>query len=115
MVLHTRLGERGYDIQFCRGALSHLSDFTNLNRKVMLVTDEGVPQVHVNKVAAQLSQGTVFTAPQGEGAKSFSVYEEICRRLLKQSFSRRDLIIALGGGVVGDLAGFAADVYKRQG
>ena len=79
----------------------------------MLITDDGVPQEHINNVTAQLPQGTVFTAPQGEGAKSFPVYEAVCRKLLEQSFSRRDLIIALGGGVIGDLAGFAAATYMR--
>ena len=50
---------------------------------------------------------------QGEGAKSFSVYESLCKKLLEENFSRKDCVIAVGGGVMGDLAGFVAATYMR--
>lgn len=102
-----------YDIILERGALSRLHEYAKLDRRVLIVTDEGVPAVHVEKVLAQCPQGSVFTAPQGEGAKSFPVLEQISTRLLRERFSRSDLVIAVGGGVVGDLAGFAASCYMR--
>ena len=49
----------------------------------------------------------------GEGAKSFPVFEHLCTKLLEHGFTRKDLVIAVGGGVVGDLAGFAAASYMR--
>lgn len=113
MKLHIELGEKSYDILLLRGGLSHLSDFFDVNRPVMLVTDEGVPKIHVETVLRQLPQGFLFTAPQGEAAKSFPVFEKLCSELLRARFSRNDLILALGGGVIGDLAGFAAASYMR--
>lgn len=113
MNIHMNLGERSYDIHLERGGLGHLGQYIRLDRKVLVVTDAGVPKEHVDRVMAQLVQGTLFTAPQGEAAKSFAVLEQICATMLQQRFTRTDLIIALGGGVVGDLAGFAASCYMR--
>lgn len=113
MKLHISLGEHSYDILLLRGGLSRLSEYINLNRRVMLVTDKGVPGGHVNTVLKQLPQGFLFTAPQGESAKSFPIFEKLCSALLSARFSRNDLILALGGGVVGDLAGYAAASYMR--
>lgn len=78
----------------------------------MIVTDEGVPEEYAQRVLAQCGQGYVERVIQGEGAKSMEVYQQILRRMLKERFSRKDLIVALGGGVIGDLSGFVAgDVY----
>lgn len=102
-----------YDILLERGALSRLSQYANLERKVLVVTDEGVPSAYLEQVLAQCPQGYSLVVSQGEGSKSFPVLESICQKLLQEAFSRSDLIIALGGGVVGDLAGFAAACYMR--
>ena len=79
----------------------------------MIVTDKGVPEKYMNIVKAQCPNGYSIAVEQGEGAKSFKVFEEVCRKLLDLGFHRNDLIIALGGGVIGDLAGFAAASYMR--
>lgn len=113
MTIHMNLGEKSYDIRLERGALGELARYVKLDRKVLLVTDAGVPQEHIDRVMAQLPDGTLFVAPQGEEAKSFPVLQQICAKMLEERFTRKDLVLALGGGVVGDLAGFAASCYMR--
>lgn len=72
-----------------------------------------MPEEHVRTVMEQCANATVMTVQHGEGAKSFPVFEDVCRKLLALKFGRRDLLIAVGGGVVGDLGGFAAACYMR--
>ena len=113
MVLHLDLQERGYDIHVERGVLNRAGEILKLNRRVLIVTDDGVPQQYAAAVSAQCGQPLVVTVPQGEGSKSFSVLEMLCDRMLKAGFTRSDCVVAVGGGVVGDLAGFAAACYMR--
>ena len=113
MELQLNLAGGGYSVFLGKGLLFGLSDFIHLNRKVFLVTDDGVPEKWVQAVQAQCPDCHLETVPQGEGAKSFPVYERLCSRLLEVRFGRREVILALGGGVIGDLAGFAAATYLR--
>ena len=107
------LREKSDDIHIEKGILHKIKEYINLDRKVMIVTDKGVPEKYMNIVKAQCPNGYSIAVEQGEGAKSFKVFEEVCRKLLDLGFHRNDLIIALGGGVIGDLAGFAAASYMR--
>lgn len=113
MKIHVDLKENGYDIIMEHGALANVKDYVDLNRKVMVITDEGVPLEYATSVVAQCSEGYLHVVPQGEDSKSLSVFKEICEDLLEQQFSRKDCIIALGGGVVGDLSGYVAASYMR--
>ncbi len=112
-VLHMDLGELGYDIVIERGALDRAAELLDLDRKVLVVTDDGVPAEYASKVAASAKDGTVFTVAQGEDSKSLERFGEIMSRMLKLGFGRKDAVVAVGGGVVGDLAGFAASAYMR--
>ena len=113
MKLTMRLGARSYDIILKRGALKNLSALINLNRKVFIVTDSGVPAQYAETVRAQCKEGLVYTVPQGEGSKSLAVYQELLEAMLEAGFGRGDAVVAVGGGVVGDLAGFVAATYMR--
>lgn len=113
MKLRIELKEKSYDIHIEKGILQKIKEYIDLNRKVMIVTDTGVPQKYMDVLKAQCSDGHSIVVEQGEGAKSFKVFEEICQKLLDYGFHRKDLVIALGGGVIGDLAGFAAASYMR--
>lgn len=113
MQLSVNLKEKSYDIIIEHGVLNRIGDFADLNRKVLIISDTGVPMEYVNTVMKQCPQGYYHIVQQGEGAKSFPVYEELCRKLLELNFTRTDCIIALGGGVIGDLAGFVASTYLR--
>ena len=114
MKLTMRLGADSYDIIISRGALGHLAELTDLSRrKVFIVTDSGVPAQYAETVRAQCADGCIFTVPQGEGSKSLKVYTTVLQAMLEFGMTRADLVVAVGGGVVGDMAGFAAATYMR--
>ncbi len=111
--INVNLGARSYPIYFENGILSRIGQHINLNRKVFVLTDDGVPKQYPETVLQQCPQGFSATVPMGEGAKSFPVFEMLCGKLLEYGFTRKDLVISLGGGVVGDLGGFVAASYMR--
>lgn len=113
MELRVNLTHKSYDIIIEHGVLNRVGAYTDLNRKVLVISDDGVPQQYVDTVLAQCPQGYSAVVKQGEGAKSFPVYQSLCEKLLELGFARNDLIIALGGGVIGDLSGFVAATYMR--
>lgn len=113
MELAIRLAEHTSNIFIERDARLHLKDYLDLDCKVMIVTDRGVPEQYHQEVLKQCSQGYLYVAEQGEGTKSLPVYEDILSKLLELNFSRKDLVLALGGGVIGDLSGFVAGTFKR--
>ena len=112
-VLQMDLGVDSYDIVIERGALHKAKDLLNLDRKVLVVTDAGVPQEYAAAIASQSREGFVCTVPQGEDSKSIPQFSAILSKMLELGFSRKDAVVAVGGGVVGDLAGFAASAYMR--
>lgn len=115
MIIPVNLGEHSYDIVLERGALKKLSRYIDIpkDRRVVVVTDSGVPDEYVRKVASALHAKAVFTFPDGEKSKNFDTYKSICKALLDVSLTRKDAVVAVGGGVVGDMAGFVAATYMR--
>lgn len=104
----------GYDIILERGAFAHIGDYLPSTGKMLVVTDDGVPEKYARTVAeATAAEATVLTLPQGEATKSLDSFRLILSRMLELSFHRSDAVIAVGGGVVGDLSGFAASAYMR--
>ena len=113
MRLTVDLKENSYDIIVERGALGRAGELLRLDRRVLILTDSGVPKQYAMAVAAQCKAPTVVTVESGEGSKSFGVYESVCKKLLWENFTRSDCVVAVGGGVCGDLAGFCAATYMR--
>ena len=113
MKLKVDLGEKGYDIVIERGVLSRADEELKLDRKVLIVTDSGVPAEYAEAVAKKCKKSYIVTVPKGEGSKSFTMLEELCRKMLHEEFTRSDCAVAVGGGVVGDLTGFAAATFMR--
>jgi 3-dehydroquinate synthase len=114
------LGERAYPVLIGPGLLAQAGALVRplLKRpRTAVVTDETVAALHGRTLAASLEaagiQTSLIVLPPGEETKSFGHLEELSGRLLDLKLDRGDLIVALGGGVVGDLAGFAAAIYKR--
>jgi 3-dehydroquinate synthase len=113
------LGDRAYDILIGGGTLKQAGDLlkTLKARRCAVVTDESVARLHLPALrdsleAAGLASGEIIV-PAGEATKSFAHLTALCEGLLDQNLDRGDLVIALGGGVIGDLAGFAASIVKR--
>lgn len=102
-----------YPVHVERGLTSDLGDILDMSKAYVIITDDGVPDVHVNRVANQLRIKTRITVPKGEHSKSFETYRDTVLKLQKANVDRSDSIIAVGGGMVSDLAGFVAATYKR--
>ena len=103
----------GYDIVLEKGALNKACSYLNLNRKCLIVTDSGVPSEYAQTIKNQAKEGYVCVIPQGEGSKCFENYKMLLEKMVEYSFTRTDCVIAVGGGVVGDLSGFVASSYMR--
>lgn len=113
MTIHMNLGEDSYDILVERGLLAKAHEHLNLNRRVLVVTDTGVPAEYAETVAALCKEGVICTVEMGEASKSLEGFGTLLSTMLEHGFSRKDCVVAVGGGVVGDLAGFAASAYMR--
>ena len=102
-----------YPVYLASGALEQAASLLKLDRRVLIVTDEGVPAAYAETLAAQCGQARICRVPQGEGSKSPQALEALWNSMLDFGMTRRDCVAAVGGGVVGDLAGFAAAAYMR--
>lgn len=113
MIIRMELGDSSYDIVLERGCLKKAGDLLNLDRKVFILTDDGVPAQYAETVAGQCREPHIHTVAQGEGSKSFAVLEKLLTQMLELGFTRGDCVCSVGGGVVGDLGGFTAACYMR--
>jgi 3-dehydroquinate synthase len=119
IIVNVALGARSYDIVIGRGVLASLGQriaAVRTGARVAIVSDETVARHYLP--ATQAALGAIGAAapvivPPGESSKSFPVFERVCEALIEARIERGDLVLALGGGVVGDLAGFAAAVVRR--
>ena len=114
------LGARAYEIVIGRGLIASLGERVKALRpgaRVAIVTDETVAQLHSGAVEAALKSAGIdsarITVPAGEGSKNYATFEKVCESIIDARVERNDLIVALGGGVIGDLAGFAAACVRR--
>jgi 3-dehydroquinate synthase len=119
-VVEVALPGRNYSILIGRDQLLSLGQRVSTLRrgaKVAIITDETVARHYLGAAQTALAvagvDATCITVPAGEGSKSFTVLEEVCDKVIAARIERGDLIVALGGGVVGDLAGFAAAIVRR--
>jgi len=114
------LGDRSYEVLIGPGLLRLAPDLIAArlgSARCAVVTDENVATRHLPALEAGLRAANrhlgTLTLPPGEGTKSFTAVASLCERLLEMGLERGDLVIALGGGVIGDLAGFAASIVRR--
>ena len=119
-IVSVSLGTRTYDIHIGENLLEETGRqiATLLNRPfTAIVTDENVAKFHLKALEASLAAAGIKSVsiilPPGEKTKSFTALADLCEKLLAAGVERRDKIIALGGGVIGDLAGFAAAILRR--
>lgn len=118
-LVHVNLAGRSYDIKIGRGASSiTIKEIANLapNAKVLIITDDNVFKLHQEKILTILSKDNVESChivPQGEASKSWTQLGIVVEHIIEKKFERGDIIIAFGGGVIGDLTGFAASIVRR--
>ena len=113
MNIPVNLGPDSYQVVIEPGCLDRAGELLDLNRRVMIVTDDGVPEAYAKTLAAQCQSPCIHRVPAGEDSKSLRALEGILSHMLREGFTRSDCVAAVGGGVTGDLAGFAAACYMR--
>jgi 3-dehydroquinate synthase len=118
--VNVALADRSYDIVIGRGLLADLGRriaALKPGARTVIVTDETVAGLHLKAAEAALAAANVATSvvivPAGEASKSWGTFETVCEAIIAARIERNDVVVALGGGVVGDLAGFAASVIRR--
>ncbi len=112
------LGERSYEVRMGPGLIAQAGTEIAplLHRpRVRVITDETVAGLHLEELRAGLGdiEMSALALPPGEGTKCWAQLERACGWLLEQKVERKDIVIAFGGGVIGDLAGFAAAILRR--
>ena len=114
------LGPRAYDVVIGRGLLASLGrrlQALKPGAKAAIVTDANVEKLLLAATQSGLAAADVpathISVPPGEGSKSFAMFERVCEALIAAKLERGDVVVALGGGVVGDLAGFCAAAVRR--
>ena len=113
MILPVKTSSGGYDIVLERGSIEKLNNYLNLERRVLIITDSGVPKEYSEEVLKQCDKGYIVTIPEGETSKNFDNYKMLLSKLVELGFTRTDCVVAVGGGVVGDLSGFVAASFMR--
>jgi 3-dehydroquinate synthase len=113
-----KTNSRNYPVCVGENILQNIGEsFSETTDRVFVVTDDAVPKIYLDSLASGLGNSGIETIakvlPSGEDIKSLSTAEELYNFLLEHHGTRSDLILALGGGVIGDLAGFVASTYKR--
>ncbi len=119
-VVRVDLAGRSYDIVIGRGVLDEAGAriaALSPGARVAVVTDENVAARHAARLEASLDAAGLghvrITLPPGETTKSFAMLERVCDGIIAARLERNDIVLALGGGVIGDLAGFAASIVRR--
>lgn len=113
MIIPVKTSTGEYNIYLERGSLKKAGEYLNLNRRTFIVTDSGVPADYAKTVAEQSKSPVIVTVKEGELSKCFDTYKYLLSEMVKNGFTRSDCVVAVGGGVVGDMAGFAAASYMR--
>ena len=113
MKLTVDLKENSYDIIIKRHSLEHLDEYLDPSRRVLIISDDGIPNDYIQIVSKQFPNGNSLTFSKGEENKNLNTYSKIISTLSTLRFTRKDMIIALGGGLTSDLAGFVASSYMR--
>ena len=113
MTIRIELGKDSYNVTAERGALARVGELFDLSRSAFIVTDDGVPKEYAEKVAAACKKAKIVTMPAGEASKNANTYLKLLSEMVESGFERTDCVVAVGGGVVGDIAGFVAATYMR--
>ena len=111
--IRVQLEKDSYDIILGCGILARAHEYLNLLRRVLILTDSGVPTYYAQEIAKNCKEAHIYTVEQGEESKNLANYEKILSFMAQNRFTRGDCVVAVGGGVVGDLAGFVASSYMR--
>ena len=111
--VHISLKENGYDVLIQKGLLNSIDEYIDKTKEIVIITDDNIPRKYLNIIKPKLNNPLTLFVPQGEQSKSMETAYLLLNKLVENKITRGVLIIALGGGVIGDLAGFVASIYMR--
>ena len=119
-IVPVELAERRYDIHIGHNLLSRAGEFIRTldpRANCFIITDRHLADLHLRALETSLTESQIryshYVIEPGEASKSYDVFAQVCDAVIEARMERGDLIIALGGGVVGDLAGFVASCIRR--
>ena len=120
IIVDVPLGDRAYQAHVGPGLLDLLGDKLaplGLRKRCVVITDSTVGPLYGKRALTSLDtagyKATLLTVPAGEASKSLSQAESLCRQMIEHGCDRHAFVVALGGGVIGDLAGFVAGIFYR--
>lgn len=113
MLLSVNSEKQSYDVIVQNGAIHDISRWVDLNRKVMIITDDGVPSDYSKQISIHCKEPVFYIIKQGESSKNINNFGKILSEMIRTGFTRTDCLVAVGGGVVSDLGGFVASCYMR--
>ena len=119
--VRVNLADRAYDVVVGSGLLAdageRIAGLPIPGKRCALITEETVGPLYASKLEKSLKNADfsveTITVPAGEASKSMNVASYVCREMLKRGLDRKSFVVALGGGVIGDLAGFCAAIFQR--
>ncbi|MDY3930796.1 MAG: 3-dehydroquinate synthase [Erysipelotrichaceae bacterium] len=113
MEIEVKTKQKQYTVMLERGLLQKASSLIGRHGHVYLVSEDGVPAAFRNTLQQQYPEAAMYVFPHGEQSKNLTTWQQILKDMLEHDLGRKDTVIALGGGVTGDMAGFAAAAYMR--
>lgn len=102
-----------YNVLISNGITSRIHDFIDVNKNYVIITDDNVEQLYLSNITLRINNYHSYIVPHGEKSKSMETAYSLINKMIADGVTRDVTIIALGGGVVGDLAGFIASIYMR--
>ncbi len=113
MIIPIKSSILNYQIVLEKDILYKAKEYLNLNCKVLIISDDNIPNTYLEIIKKQCLNPFVYLITAGEKSKNITNYQKIISFMMSHHFSRKDAIVALGGGVVGDLSGFISATYMR--
>lgn len=111
--VHVPLNEKEYDILIKKEILLSIESYIDIDKEYVIITDSNIPVEYIEYFTSKLKQSIVYTVNAGEKSKSIETAYNIINRMIDDNITRSITIIALGGGMIGDLAGFIASIFMR--
>ena len=113
MIITVNLGEKTYDVVIEKGVFARAEKELSLNRRVLIVSDDGVPPEYAKALAEKCKSPVISVIKSGENHKNLETMQDLFKVMMDNNFTRKDCVVAVGGGMVGGLCGFIAASYMR--
>ena len=111
--ININIPNKEYKVHIKNGLLLDIDKYIDVFREIVIVTDDFIPKQYLKLLKSKIANPLIFEVPMGESSKSIDIAYQIINEMIESKISRGALIIALGGGVIGDLTGFIASIYMR--